>query len=969
MAPTPTPTSTSTPTVTFDCNFEIDVDYVAPTPTPTATPTPTSTTTITPTVTFDCNFDIDVEYVAPTPTPTVTPTSTSTPTPTSTPTITPTPTVTLDCNFEVDVEYVAPTPTPTLTPTPTSTSTVTPTETPTSTSTPTVTPTVTPTSTSTPTETITPTPTVTLDCNFNIDVEYVAPTPTPTVTPTSTSTSTPTVTPTVTPTSTSTSTNTPTVTPTSTSTPTPTSTPTITPTPTVTLDCNFNIDVEYVAPTPTPTVTPTSTSTSTPTNTPTVTPTVTPTTTSTPTVTPTTTPTPTNTPTVTPTVTPTTTSTPTSTPTFTPTSTPTNSAPTDIVLSNNSVNENSSINTIVGTLSSVDNVGDTHTYTIQSGGSLFNISGNSLRTSQSFNYESASSHSVTIRSTDNGGLSFDKTFTINVNNVNEAPFGLNFSGSIPENSAIDTTVGTVTTLDVDSGDTFTYSLVDTVNYPDNSSFTITSGGVLKSAAVFNFETKSSYSIKVRTTDAGGLTFDGVLTVPVTNVNETPTNLELSSSSISENVPVGTTIGTLSSTDPDSGDTFTYSLVDGGSYPDNSSFTIDGSSLKSAVIFNFENKSSYSIRVRTTDVGGLTFNKTLTITITDVTISVTASATTNVTCNGGSNGVITVSNVVGGTVNYTYSKDGTNYQSSNVFSGLTAGSYTIYAKDSYSEVGSTSVSVTQPTVVSATVTGTNVSCNNGSDGSIVVSNLSGGQGGPYSSKLNAGGTYQVITTSRTYSSLTQGSYTIFVKDSSGCEVSYAVTLTHPEVLTASISVVTQPNCDSSGVVQVSSNGGTFPKTYEVFEDNTFPYNDCTSGTLVATFTNVTSANTIRQVTNLTSSYSYCLKVTDANGCVTTSSQIALDDCYQQIYTHGAVRATCSDYCTTNYNVTTLTNSNNDYTSLSIGDTIYGQGGIAGFVAYSNVSTDTFTGPIRIAQIDSNGIIQALFICVGSTCEIL
>jgi len=732
----------------------------------------------------------------------------------------------------------------------------------------------------------------------------------------------------------------------------------------VTLDCNFNIDVEYVAPTPTPTVTPTSTSTSTPTNTPTVTPTTTPTPTNTPTVTPTSTPTPT----VTPTVTPTTTSTPTSTPTFTPTATPTNSAPTDIVLSNNSVNENSAINTIVGTLSSVDaNVGDTHTYTIQSGGSLFNISGNNLRTSQSFNYESASSHSVTIRSTDNGGLSFDKTFTINVNNVNEAPFGLNFSGSIPENSAIDTTVGTVTTLDVDSGDTFTYSLVDTVSYPDNSSFTITSGGVLKSASVFNYETKSSYSIKVRTTDAGGLTFDGGLTVPVTNVNEAPTNLELSSSSISENVPVGTTIGTLSSTDPDSGDTFTYSLVDGGSYPDNSSFTIDGSSLKSAVIFNFENKSSYSIRVRTTDAGGLTYDKTLTITITDVTISVTASATTNVTCNGGSNGVITVSNVVGGTVNYTYSKDGTNYQASNVFSGLTAGSYTIYAKDSYGEVGSTSVSVTQPTVVSATVTGTNVSCNNGSDGSIVVSNLSGGQGGPYSSKLNAGGTYQVITTSRTYSSLTQGSYTIFVKDSAGCEVSYAVTLTHPELLTATISVVTQPNCDSSGVIQVSSDGGTYPKTYEVFEDNTFPYNDCTSGTLVATFTNVTSGNTTRQVSGLSSSYSYCVKVTDANGCITTSTQIALDDCYQQIYIHGTVRSTCSDYCTTNYNITTVANTNNDYTSLTIGNTIYGQGGVSGFVAYSNVSTDTSTGPFRIAEIDTNGVIQGIFICVGSTCE--
>lgn len=86
----------------------------------------------------------------------------------------------------------------------------------------------------------------------------------------------------------------------------------------------------------------------------------------------------------------------------------------------------------------------------------------------------------------------------------------------------------------------------------------------------------------------------------------------------------------------------------------------------------------------------------------------------------------------------------------------------------------------------------------------------------------------------------------------------------------------------------------------------------------------------------------------------------------IYTHGQVRGTCSDYCTTNYNITVLTNADGDYFTLSIGDTIYGQGGVAGFVAYSNVSTDTNTGPFRIAEIDSNGVVQDISVCVGSSC---
>ena len=88
---------------------------------------------------------------------------------------------------------------------------------------------------------------------------------------------------------------------------------------------------------------------------------------------------------------------------------------------------------------------------------------------------------------------------------------------------------------------------------------------------------------------------------------------------------------------------------------------------------------------------------------------------------------------------------------------------------------------------------------------------------------------------------------------------------------------------------------------------------------------------------------------------------------QIYTHGFVRATCSDYCNTNYNINVLNNATADYASLTIGDTIFGQGGVAGFVAYSNTSTDTTTGPFRIADIDTSGVIQGIYICVGGTCD--
>ncbi len=66
---------------------------------------------------------------------------------------------------------------------------------------------------------------------------------------------------------------------------------------------------------------------------------------------------------------------------------------------------------------------------------------------------------------------------------------------------------------------------------------------------------------------------------VNNVNETPTDLALSATTVNENVPVNTVIGTFSTTDPDSGNSFTYSLVTGTGDTDNSAFSIVGNQLQ------------------------------------------------------------------------------------------------------------------------------------------------------------------------------------------------------------------------------------------------------------------------------------------------------------------------------------------------------------------------------------------------------
>jgi hypothetical protein len=276
--------------------------------------------------------------------------------------------------------------------------------------------------------------------------------------------------------------------------------------------------------------------------------------------------------------------------------------------------------------------GDTFTYSLAPGeGSADNSSftifgGNILSTSVPFNYEAKSSYSIRVRTTDQSGLTFEEPFTVTVTNVNETPTDISLSaGSAAENAAVGAVVGTLSTTDPDSGDTFTYTLASGTGSADNDSFNISDNSLCISAS-FDYETKNSYSIRVRTTDQSGLWFEEPFTITVTNVNETPTDISLSASNVTENAPAGTVVGTLSTTDPDSGDTFTYTLASGTGSADNDSFNISDNSLRISASFDYETKNSYSIRVRTTDQGGLWFEEPFTITVTDSSLDFSLSNT-------------------------------------------------------------------------------------------------------------------------------------------------------------------------------------------------------------------------------------------------------------------------------------------------------------------------------------------------------
>jgi hypothetical protein len=101
----------------------------------------------------------------------------------------------------------------------------------------------------------------------------------------------------------------------------------------------------------------------------------------------------------------------------------------------------------------------------------------------------------------------------------------------------------------------------------------------------------------------------------------PTDISLTATSVAENQASGTTVATISGTDPDAGQsaTLTFSLAAGTGSTDNASFTVLGTALKTAAAFDFETKFSYSIRLRATDTGtpGLTYEEVFVIAVSDV----------------------------------------------------------------------------------------------------------------------------------------------------------------------------------------------------------------------------------------------------------------------------------------------------------------------------------------------------------------
>ncbi len=221
---------------------------------------------------------------------------------------------------------------------------------------------------------------------------------------------------------------------------------------------------------------------------------------------------------------------------------------------------------------------------------------------------------------------------------------------------------------------------------------------------------------------------------------------------------------------------------------------------------------------------------------------TTATSTDVLCNGAATGSITVTQPTSGVAPYQYSLDGVTWQSSNVFNGLPAGSYTVRFRESSGCQGQLTVIVNQPLVFGAIAAATPVKCNGQNDGIITVTPINGsGTGFQYSADgVNWQGSPVF--------NVPAGSYTITVRDGNACIATATAIVTEPPALTAT-ATTTNASCDGGpdGSITITATGGNGNYTYSL---NNGPYQTSNTFNVVAGSYSITARDNLGCTITLT-----------------------------------------------------------------------------------------------------------------------
>ncbi|MFL0354710.1 T9SS type B sorting domain-containing protein [Xanthomarina sp. GH4-25] len=276
--------------------------------------------------------------------------------------------------------------------------------------------------------------------------------------------------------------------------------------------------------------------------------------------------------------------------------------------------------------------------------------------------------------------------------------------------------------------------------------------------------------------------------------------------------------------------------------------------------------TYTVQVNS----GRGCSNTMDVTVGEPTMLTVSGTATDFACaaDGTVNTSVLTITEVGGTGTYTYSIDGTNYFTSNVFNIIDTGStqtITIYVKDANGCIATNTVSILPlPTLTAATVVeSTPIDCNNTGSIEIIVT----GGSGNFEYQMLPSGTPQA---SNIFTVTMPGDYYFLVTDlDTGCTMATAAYTVSPfdtvDVVATATNAVT---CfgDNNGAIEINVSGYSGAYTYEVFDN--------TATSVLGPIAANTSTNP-QAITGLLAG-NYTVEVTETASpfCVTTTNVVTI-----------------------------------------------------------------------------------------------
>lgn len=250
--------------------------------------------------------------------------------------------------------------------------------------------------------------------------------------------------------------------------------------------------------------------------------------------------------------------------------------------------------------------------------------------------------------------------------------------------------------------------------------------------------------------------------------------------------------------------------------------------------------TYTITV--TDANQCTASQSNTVTQPSAITFTAQPSITNVSCNGNTNGSAEVF-PTGGVPPYSYRWNGN--AGTNPQGNLAAGNYTVAVTDNNSCSVTVALTITEPGAINIASAIDNVSCFNGTDGSIALTITGGTPGFTYA--------WSNAQSTQTATGLSEGNYFVTVTDSRNCTASAAAYVDQPDPLTVSAQSV-QVSCAGSidGSITASAVGGTQPWHY------------------ILQFSGTDIADNFTGVFNGLNAGDYIVRVSDFNNCTASTN---------------------------------------------------------------------------------------------------